>query len=220
MRRAVLLCTARGARIPIEHASLLQDFHRNLEKSLFLPKALPLFLSNVVPPLLFGLLFSRHLFRPFHHDLFRTFSGTVPPWTQAGDTYRTPEVTRANPLPSVVFLFNVTICFTPLGTQVFERFSSSQNLELQQRSCEYLGLPEMGIDVMEEVTTNTFSMYFACSSILTIWRSRSSEKQGAFGNRTTSENQYTEKKALFFLLWLPDFGVGVDSKLSFGLFSS
>lgn len=35
--------------------------------------------------------------------------------------------------------------------QVFERFSSSQNLELQQRSCEYLGLPDMGIDVMEEV---------------------------------------------------------------------
>ncbi|CAM9231402.1 unnamed protein product, partial [Ectocarpus sp. 13 AM-2016] len=38
-----------------------------------------------------------------------------------------------------------------LVTPVFERFSSSQNLELQQRSCEYLGLPEMGIDVMEEV---------------------------------------------------------------------
>ncbi|CAM9208245.1 unnamed protein product, partial [Scytosiphon promiscuus] len=37
-----------------------------------------------------------------------------------------------------------------LVTPVFERFSSSQNLELQQRSCEYLGLPEMGIDVMEE----------------------------------------------------------------------
>jgi len=34
---------------------------------------------------------------------------------------------------------------------VFERYSSSQNLELQQRSCEYLGLPDMGIDVMEEV---------------------------------------------------------------------
>ncbi|CAM9271765.1 unnamed protein product, partial [Discosporangium mesarthrocarpum] len=38
-----------------------------------------------------------------------------------------------------------------LVTPVFERFSSSQNLELQQRSCEYLGLPKVGIDVMEEV---------------------------------------------------------------------
>lgn len=35
--------------------------------------------------------------------------------------------------------------------KVFERFSSSQNLELQQRACEYLELPDTGIDVMEEV---------------------------------------------------------------------
>ncbi|CAM9930764.1 unnamed protein product, partial [Sphacelaria rigidula] len=38
-----------------------------------------------------------------------------------------------------------------LVTPVFERMSCSQNLELQQRACEYLGLPQMGIDVMEEV---------------------------------------------------------------------
>lgn len=38
------------------------------------------------------------------------------------------------------------------GLQVFERFSTSQNLELQQRACEYLGLPQTGIDVMEEVS--------------------------------------------------------------------
>ena len=41
--------------------------------------------------------------------------------------------------------------------KVFERFSSSQNLELQQRSCEYLGLPDMGIDVMEEVGAAPFA---------------------------------------------------------------
>lgn len=54
---------------------------------------------------------------------------------------------------------------TALANQVFERFSSSQNLELQQRACEYLGLSDAGEDIVEEVLCAACSCIHVCDCV-------------------------------------------------------
>lgn len=82
---------------------------------------------------------------PTRHKSMNTPPITPPTWPVFSDL--------ADLCSTYLFVFVKLLPFF----KVFERFSSSQNLELQQRSCEYLGLPDMGIDVMEEVGAAPFA---------------------------------------------------------------
>jgi AP-2 complex subunit alpha len=55
--------------------------------------------------------------------------------------------TRALLLSTYAKLANLYPECRALVTPVFEKYSASNNLELQQRSCEYLALPNAGLEV-------------------------------------------------------------------------
>lgn len=124
----------------------------------------------------------------------------------------------------------ILVCITALTNQVFERFSSSQNLELQQRACEYLGLSDTGEDIVEEVACAACSCIhvFTCLTNATFhWRwhslhatySRSSSSSSCFKVHDMSLSLQT---VLYFIpiadicallysftTWVPNFLCGV-----------
>lgn len=65
--------------------------------------------------------------------------------------YTSTVPTQCQMLTSFVKLGNLYEECRPLVSPVFEKLRRSAHVELQQRACEYLALPEQGEEMMEDV---------------------------------------------------------------------